>query len=101
MKDQLVDFLRSRKEQEASPPINWEAKKDRGIRSVESLYVLIQEMVGEARASNDVTVRTFNVQVTQDFIGAYSIPVLEGTAGRQRVEFRPKCVTVIGAAGRG
>jgi len=50
--------------------------------------------------SKDVTIRTFETQVTEDFVGTYSIPVLEMTVGTERVEFRPKGVTVIGASGR-
>jgi hypothetical protein len=45
-------------------------------------------------------VRTFNIEIKEDFIGEYSIPVLELMVGRERVEFRPKGVTVIGASGR-
>jgi len=51
-------------------------------------------------ASKDVTVRTFETQVTENFVGTYSIPILEMTVGHERVEFRPKGVTVIGASGR-
>lgn len=100
MEDQLVEFLRSRKEQVASPETNWQAKKDAWVHSVQSLYELIQGMLRDSIASKDVIVRTFDVQVTEDFIGTYSIPVLEMSVGSERVEFRPKGITVIGAAGR-
>jgi hypothetical protein len=100
MEDQLVDFLRIRKQQAASPEIDWQAKKDKWVRSVESLYAIVQEMLRDSIASKDVTIRTFDTQVSEDFIGTYSIPVLEMTVGTERVEFRPKGVTVIGASGR-
>jgi hypothetical protein len=100
MEDQLVDFLRSKKEQAPIPETDWQAKKDTWVRSVESLYELVREMLRDSISSNDVTVRTFDVQVTEDFIGTYSIPALELSVGSECVEFRPKGVTVIGAAGR-
>jgi len=100
MADQLVDFLRIRKQQAASPEIDWQAKRDTWIRSVERLYAVVQEMLQDSIASKDVTVRTFDTQVTEDFVGTYSIPVLEMTVGHERIEFRPKGVTVIGASGR-
>ena len=100
MEDQLVDFLRSRREQTPNPEINWQAKKDVWIRSVNTLYELIQAMLRDSIASKDVMVRTFDVQITEDFIGTYAIPVLELSVGRERVEFRPKGLTIIGAAGR-
>jgi hypothetical protein len=40
------------------------------------------------------------MQVNENFVGAYSIPVLELTVGSERVVFRPKGLLVIGAAGR-
>ena len=100
MKDQLVDFLRVRKQQATSQEIDWQAKKDTWVRSVETLYGLVQEMLRDSIASKDVTIRTFDTQVNEDFIGTYSIPVLEVTVGNERVEFRPKGITVIGASGR-
>src|SRR6266404_5099982 len=96
MEDQLVEFLRSRKEQAPIPEIDWQAKKDAWVHSVEGLYELVQEMLRDVIASKDVIVRTFRVQVTEDFIGTYSIPALELSVGSERVEFRPKGVTVIG-----
>jgi hypothetical protein len=100
MEDQVVEFLRSRTEQAPSPEINWQAKKDTWVRAVESLYKVVQEMLRDSIASKDVMVRTFDMQVTEEFIGTYSIPALELRVGSERVEFRPKGVTVIGAAGR-
>jgi hypothetical protein len=100
MEDQLVDFLRVRKQQVAGPEIDWQAKTDTWVRSVESLYALVREMLRDSIASADVTVRIFNTQVTEEFAGTYSIPVLEMTVGAERVEFRPKGVTVVGASGR-
>ncbi len=100
MEDQLADFLRNRKEQAPSPEINWQAKRDAWVRAVENLYDVVQDMLRESIASKDVTVRRFDMQVTEDFIGTYLIPALELSVGNERVEFRPKGVTVIGAAGR-
>jgi len=57
-------------------------------------------MLRDSTVSKDVTIRTFETQVTEDFVGTYSIPVLEMTVGTERVEFRPKGVAVIGASGR-
>ncbi len=100
MGDQLVDFLRSRNEQSPKADIDWQSKKDTWVRSVEALYAIIQEMLRDSIASGDVVVRRFDVDITEDFIGTYAIPVLELRVGRERVEFRPKGVNVIGAAGR-
>jgi hypothetical protein len=100
MEDQLVEFLRSKKVHSPIPEIDWEAKKDGWVRSVEGLYRYVQEMLRDSIATKDVVVRTFDVQVTEDFVGTYSIPALELSVGIERVEFIPKGVIVYGAAGR-
>ena len=41
MGDILDDFLRSRKERAPSPEIDWQAKKDKWVQSVENLYQFI------------------------------------------------------------
>jgi len=94
----LIEFLRTKREQASSPDIDWQAKKDSWIRSVESLYGLIEQMLSDS--SEDVRVRRFDVEATEEFIGTYNLPALELRIGNERVEFRPKGVTVIGAAGR-
>lgn len=99
MSDQLAEFLR-RKEQAAGPPIDWQAKRDAFVRSVEDLYALVKSMLRESIESLAVTVRTFDMEVTEDYIGTYTIPALELTIGGERVEFRPKGALVVGVAGR-
>ena len=100
MGNQLADFLRARKEQTANQEIDWQAKKDRWVHSVERLYDLVKEMLGDSIASKDVEIRTFNTEVSEDFVDPYDIPVLEIKVGNERVEFLPKGLTVIGASGR-
>jgi hypothetical protein len=62
------------------------------VLSVESLHERVQAMLRDSIASQDVTVRRFDTNVTEDFIGTYSIPALEITVGNERVEFLPKGV---------
>ena len=57
-------------------------------------------MLRDSIGSEDLAVRTFDTQVTEDFVGTYSIPVLEVTVGNERVEFRLKAISVIGASCR-
>src|ERR1700683_4345483 len=101
MGDQLTEFLR-RKEQAARPQIDWEAKRDNWVRSVEGLYAQVKSMLHESIESKEVSVRLFDVEVTEDYVGTYkyTIPALELTGGAERVEFRPKGVLVLGAEGR-
>ena len=98
--NQLTDFIRSRKSQLATPGIDWEARKEAWIRSVELLYSRIEQMLGETIASGDVVLRTNTVSVFEEPVGGYPAPQLEVLIGAERVFFRPKGLNVIGASGR-
>lgn len=100
MGDQLVDFLRERKKVSEQVSVDWEEKKRVWIAAVEHLYATVQEMLAESIAGNDISVRRVNTQITEDFVGSYAMPILELSIGNERVEFRPKGMNVIGAAGR-
>jgi hypothetical protein len=100
MGDQLVDFLRERKKISEQVSVDWDEKKRVWIAAVEGLYSVVQEMLAESIASKDVSVRKVDTQITEDFAGSYAIPILELGVGNERVEFRPKGMNVIGAAGR-
>ena len=100
VEDQLVEFLRSKRGQSESPATNWQAKKEAWIQSIGSLYKQVEDMLKDSIASGDVTLRTEDMEITEDFVGTYSIPRLELTVSGERVEFRPMGATVIGATGR-
>jgi hypothetical protein len=65
-----------------------------------TLYSGIEEMLQDLISSGDVKTRTFVVQIFEDLMEPYSVPVLELTVGSDRVEFRPKSMRIIGAEGR-
>jgi len=69
MGDRLTEFIRGRKEQAGRSAVDWQAKKDNWIRSVEELYALVRNMLHESIKSRDVTLRTSDVEVTEDYIG--------------------------------
>lgn len=95
----MTEFIR-RKEQAARPPIDWQAKRDELVQSVENLYSLVRKMLRKSIESKAVSVRTFDMEVTEDYVGTYTIPALELSVGAERVEFRPKGIMVLGAEGR-
>jgi hypothetical protein len=97
----LADFLRSKKEQQMpASDVDWQAKKDSWVYAVNDLYETVERLLREPIRTNDVTLRKVDSTITENFIGTYSIPVLEIMVGAERVEFLPKGVTLIGASGR-
>jgi len=100
MPDQLVEFLRSKRDQTQAPGVDWEEKRKAWIASVEDLYQRVKDLLRVSIDSGVVTIRPFDLEITEEFVGTYTIPALELTVGSERVEFRPMGVTVLGAAGR-
>lgn len=100
MEDQLVTFLRTRKERTTGPAVNWEEKKREWIRSVQALYEYVKALLRESIESNDVIVQIVDMVVSEEFVGEYTIPALQLIVGGERVQFLPKGVNVIGASGR-
>ena len=100
MGDQLVEFLRSKKGQANGPDVDWLAKKNAWIQSVKALYGQVRDMLRDSITSGDVKVETRDLEIAEEFVGTYTVPALDIFVGRERVEFRPMGVTVLGAEGR-
>lgn len=100
MSDQLVEFLRTKRDRSPGPSPDWEAKRDSWIRSVGNLYRRVRDLLKDPIDEHVVTVREVDIEIAEELIGTYKIPALELTVGNERVAFRPKGVTVIGASGR-
>jgi hypothetical protein len=100
MADRLVEFLRTKREQSAGYEQDWQPKKNLWVKSVKNLYKLIQDMLRPSIESGDVTIREFDIEIDETFVGKYSIPALELRVGGERVDFVPKGLIVIVASGR-
>ncbi len=100
MADQLIDFIRAKTEKSQLPQIDWQAKKDRWVCAVDILYQQVSKMLLNPTGAEGVSLRRIPVEVSEEFVGTYSIEALEIILGSERVEFRPKGLTVIGASGR-
>jgi hypothetical protein len=57
-------------------------------------------MLRDSIDSGDVKLQNRDLEVTEEFVGTYTVPALDIFVGRERVEFRPMGVTVLGAEGR-
>lgn len=100
MQNQLTDFIRARKTSTPGADIDWQAKLEAWVQAVQRLYDSIRDMLRDSIQSGDVTLRTWHLDLTEDYLGTYSVPALELRIGNERVEFRPKGLRVLGAEGR-
>ena len=99
MADQLAEFIH-RKVHAEGAGADWQAKKDAWIQSVENLYKRVAMMLKDPVDSGDVSIETKAMEITEEFVGTYSIPILELRVGNEHVEFRPMGLTVFGSDGR-
>jgi hypothetical protein len=99
MADQLAEFIHKKVHAEGAG-IDWSAKKNAWIQSVEGLYKRVELMLKDPVDSGDVSVETKDMVLTEDFLGTYAIPMLELRVGNERVEFRPMGLAVFGSEGR-
>ena len=96
----LSEFLR-RKKGEASSDVDWAAKRDEWIASVKRLYqFLTNDLLKDSIDEKIILVSKAPKQITEDYIGTYSVPELKLRIGNARVVFSPTGANVIGAAGR-
>jgi len=98
----LRDFLRKKKEETSSSrDVDWDAKRDDWVSSVERLYeflkgTLLKDLIEDKTVEDSTELK----QLAEEHIGTYTVPELTLKIGGEKVVFSPKGVTVIGAAGR-
>ena len=96
----LNDFLRRKKGEESSN-IDWVAKRDEWMTSVKRLYrFLTEELLKESIEEKTILISKASKQITEEYIGTYTLPELTLRIGDARVIFSPKGVNVVSAAGR-
>lgn len=98
-KNQLSEFFREKQAKSKPSDIDWKAKRDAWIRAVGKLYDTLEKYLAGAKDTVKVD-RTRQKQVTEQYIGEYSIPEMALAVGEEVVVFSPKGVNLVGAAGR-
>lgn len=99
--DALGEFLRKKKDEASSSAIDWNAKRKDWIASVNRLYSLLaDDLLKKVIDQHVVRAKRVATEVTEEYVGTYTIPKLVLEIGNERVEFLPKAVNVVGAAGR-
>lgn len=99
--DRLGEFLRRKREETASGGIDWSAKIADWTASVERLFrLLTDDLLKKFIDERLVEVFTDHVQITEPFVGTYTLPELRLKIGNNDVAFLPKSVSVLGSSGR-
>jgi hypothetical protein len=101
MNQNLTDLLlRKQRQSETAPAIDWDAARDKYLAAVKALYQQIEKMLAEAIGQKTVVVQRRPKQLTESFIGTYSVDDLILVIGAEQVRFSPRGRNIVGAAGR-
>jgi hypothetical protein len=101
MDKNLTDLLsRKQKQSAANASINWDERRDKYLEDVSDLYDQIQKIFAEPIRQKSVTLQRRPKQLTENYIGTYSIDDLILVIGTEQVRFSPRGRNILGAAGR-
>ncbi|MGA2701422.1 MAG: hypothetical protein ABSH35_10015 [Isosphaeraceae bacterium] len=93
-------FLKKQKQSEASAGIDWDERRDKYLAAVKDLYDQIETMLAEPIGQKTVTLQRRPKQLTENYIGTYSVDDLILVIGEEQVRFSPRGRNIVGAVGR-
>ncbi len=94
----LDTFLRQKKQQQ--PLIDWESKKQRWLLSVNELYATIEGWLSHLTSDHIVKMSYDTITLDEYYLNPYLIRQLNLLVGYENVQFEPKGMIVVNAAGR-
>jgi hypothetical protein len=98
MNQNLADFLS--KKQEPSDAIDWDERRNSYLAAVNDLYQQIETLLAEPIQQKTVKHQRRSKQLTENYIGTYSVDDLILVIGGEQVRFSPRGRNIVGAAGR-
>ena len=93
-------FLKKRKQSAATAAVDWDERRDKYLTAVEDLYDEIERMLAEPIGQKSVTLQRRPKQLTENYIGTYTVDDLILVIGNEQVRFSPRGRNIAGAAGR-
>lgn len=101
MDQQLADLVQKKQKQSsAGASIDWNERRDKYVAAVNALYRQIEAMFAEAISQKAVMLQTREKQLTENYIGTYSVDDLIVLIGDEQVRFSPRGRNVAAAEGR-
>jgi hypothetical protein len=98
MKQNLADFLS--KKQQSSDAIDWDERRNKYLAAVDNLYEQIEALLAGPIQQKTVKLQRRSKQLTENYIGTYSVDDLILVIGGEQVRFSPRGRNIVGAAGR-
>jgi hypothetical protein len=97
--EKLREFFKQKREKSTPSNVDWAAKRDNWVAAIRRLFQVIQTNYLKS-AAGEVELAEQEKNVSEEFVGQYTVPELVLRVGDERVIFSPKGINVVGAAGR-
>jgi hypothetical protein len=95
------EFFHQKKVKDQDSGIDWNAKRDAWIASIDQFYETITKKYLKASIkAGDIAVSYQTKMIVEEYIGKYEVRELVLTVGSEQVVFSPKGRNIVGAAGR-
>jgi len=98
MNQKLAEFLS--KKQKAAEVIDWDERRNAYLQAVQDLYRQIQTLLADPLELGTVKFRLVPKQLSENYIGSYSVDDLVLVIGGEQVRFSPQGRNIVGALGR-
>ena len=101
--DQHLTDLVAKKQKQAQAPqpqIDWDKRRNEYLAAVAALYVQIRQILVDPINQGAITVQTRPKQLTEHFLGTYTVDDLILLLGNEQVLFSPTGRNIVGASGR-
>jgi hypothetical protein len=100
MNQSLAELFQKKHKRAGKHTINWDERRDTYLAAVEELYRQIEKILAEPIRKKLVRLRRRRKELTESFIGTYSVNDLLLTVGDEQVRFSPRGRNIAGATGR-
>jgi hypothetical protein len=80
--------------------IDWDAKRNQWLNNIEQFYAITETFLDEYKSSGKLNYEYSNKNIFEEYIGSYTVRVLDIKLGEHKVRLEPIGTNVISADGR-
>ncbi len=100
-KTSFSEFVKQEKKfDEQKKTVNWEEKKLLYLSRIQNLYETVRSFLHEYTESGEVKIEEDSIQIDEDYIGIYAVPVLHVHLYDRHAALVPAGTNMIGSPGR-
>lgn len=101
MDRELAKLLERKRDQiQSARRIDWDDRRDQFLAAVDALYQWVEAELAEAIADRTIQTQRRPKNLTESFLGTYSVDDLILFVGDEQVRFSPRGRNIVGAEGR-